>query len=101
MQKSDFIARIAEETGVTKKTTRQVIEAAIEIISQSLARGEKVVLAGFGTFQMRERRQRRGVNPQTRQEMIIPASRIPSFSASNRLRDLLQEEQSLEHGNDR
>ena len=100
MQKNDFIARIAEETGVTQKTTRQVIEAAIDIISQSLARGEKVVLTGFGTFELRQRRQRRGVNPQTRQEMVIPASRIPSFSASNRLRGLIHEEKNLERGSD-
>ena len=67
MQKTDFIARVADETGVSKKTSRQVIEAALDLIASSLASDEKVVLSGFGTFEMRERRERRGVNPQTRQ----------------------------------
>src|SRR5690349_3573803 len=98
MQKTDFIARVAEQTNVSKKTTRQVIEAAIDVISQSLANGEKVVLTGFGTFEMRERRERRGVNPQTRQEMTIPASRTPGFSASNNLKEAVRHGQAREHG---
>jgi DNA-binding protein HU-beta len=98
MQKTDFIAQVAEESGVTKKAARQVIETALDIISRSLATGDKVVLTGFGTFEMRERRERRGVNPQTRQEMVIPASKTPSFSASNRLKDMVRESKSREHG---
>ena len=98
MQKTDFIARVAEQTGVSKKTTRQVIEAAIDVISRSLASGEKVVLTGFGTFEMRERRERRGVNPQTRQPMIIAASKTPGFSASNNLKEAVRQGQARERG---
>lgn len=98
MQKTDFIARVAEQTNVSKKTTRQVIEAAIDVISQSLANGEKVVLTGFGTFEMRQRRERRGVNPQTRQEMTIPASRTPGFSASNNLKEAVRHGRTRECG---
>lgn len=98
MQKTDFIARVAEETNVSKKVARQVIEAAIDVISESLSRGEKVVLTGFGTFEMRERRERRGVNPQTRQEMQIPASRTPGFSASNNLKAAVREGRTRERG---
>src|SRR5579859_3960923 len=97
MQKTDFIARVAAETGVTKKTSRQVIETALNIIAQSLAQGEKVVLTGFGTFEMRNRQQRRGINPQTRQEMLIPASKTPTFSASNGLRAMVREPKAREH----
>jgi DNA-binding protein HU-beta len=98
MQKTDFIAHVAEQTGVSKKTTRQVIEAALGTISRSLADGEKVVLTGFGTFELRERRARRGVNPQTRQAMTIPASRSPGFSASNNLKELVRQSRSRERG---
>src|SRR4051794_38631597 len=98
MQKTDFIARVAEQTGVSKKTTRQVIEAAIDVISRSLANGEKVVLTGFGTFEMRERRERRGVNPQTRQPMTIAASKTPGFSASNNLKEAVRQGKAREHG---
>jgi DNA-binding protein HU-beta len=98
MQKTDFIARVAEQTGVSKKTARQVIEAALDTIAQSLASGEKVVLTGFGTFELRERQERRGVNPQTREPMTIPSSRSPGFSASNSLKEMVRNNRSRERG---
>jgi DNA-binding protein HU-beta len=98
MQKTDFIARVAEESGVSKKTARQVIETALDIIAGSLAQDEKVVLSGFGTFEMRRRRARRGVNPQTRQAMTIPASASPGFSASNNLKETVRQSQAHERG---
>jgi DNA-binding protein HU-beta len=97
MQKTDFIARVAEQTGTSKKVARQVIEAALDTIAQSLANEEKVVLTGFGTFELRTRQARHGVNPQTRQKMTIPASRSPGFSASNNLKDLVRQ-RSRERG---
>jgi DNA-binding protein HU-beta len=98
MQKTDFIARVAEQTGVSKKVTRQVIETALDVIADSLASHEKVVLSGFGTFEMRQRRERRGVNPQTRQAMTIPASTTPGFSASNNLKEMVRQSQARERG---
>jgi len=98
MQKTDFIARVAEQSGVSKKTARQVIETALDTIAQHLATGEKVVLTGFGTFELRERQARRGVNPQTREAMIIPASRSPGFSASNSLKEMVRHGRSRERG---
>jgi DNA-binding protein HU-beta len=98
MQKTDFIARVAEQTGTSKKVARQVIEAALDTIAQSLANDEKVVLTGFGTFELRTRQARRGVNPQTRQMMTIAASRSPGFSASNSLKELVRQ-RSRERGN--
>jgi DNA-binding protein HU-beta len=97
MQKTDFIARVAEQTGTSKKVARQVIEVALDTIAQSLANDEKVVLTGFGTFELRARQARRGVNPQTRQAMTIPASRSPGFSASNSLKELVRQ-RSRERG---
>ena len=97
MQKTDFIARVAEQTGTSKKVARQVIEAALDTIAQSLASDEKVVLTGFGTFELRTRQARRGVNPQTRQTMTIPAARSPGFSASNSLKEFVRQ-RSRERG---
>jgi DNA-binding protein HU-beta len=98
MQKTDFIARVAQQTGVSKKTARQVIETALDIIAQNLAEGEKVVLTGFGTFELRQRQARRGVNPQTRLAMTIPASLSPGFSASNSLKELVRQNRSRARG---
>lgn len=98
MQKTDFIARVAEETGVSKKATRQVLESALDLIARSLASDEKVVLSGFGTFEMRQRRERRGVNPQTRQAMTIPASKTPGFAASNNLKERVRQGKARERG---
>jgi len=97
MQKTDFIARVAEGSGVSKKTARQVIETALDMIANCLAQDEKVVLSGFGTFEMRQRRERRGVNPQTRQTMTIAASTSPGFSASNNLKDTVRQSPSHDH----
>ncbi|MFP4435805.1 MAG: HU family DNA-binding protein [Chloroflexaceae bacterium] len=87
MQKTDFIKAVAERTGVSQKETKQVIDAALDIIAETLAKGEKVTLTGFGTFEVRDRQAREGVNPQTREKIHIPATRTPGFSASSTLKD--------------
>jgi DNA-binding protein HU-beta len=87
MQKATLVTRIAQETGLTKRVSRQVIDTMLNIISDELQAGEKVVLTRFGTFQMRTRRARRGVNPQTGKEMTIPEMQTPGFSPSNSLRE--------------
>ena len=100
MQKTALITRVAEETGTSKRVARQVVDKALDIIADQLQAGEKVVLTGFGTFQMRARRQRRGVNPQTGQEMVIPSMQTPGFSASNSLRSRLMASQKLSSSDD-
>jgi DNA-binding protein HU-beta len=90
MQKTDFVAAIAERTGIPRKQARHVVEAAIDIITEELQKGERVVLTGFGTFEVRERRERQGVNPQTKEAMRIAATRTPGFSASNSLKDAVR-----------
>lgn len=93
MQKATLIARISQETGTSKRITRQVIDKMLDIIADELQAGEKVVLTRFGTFQMRTRRSRRGVNPQTGKEMVIPEMQTPGFSASNSLRERVAQQQ--------
>ena len=90
MQKTRFIAEVAERSGVSKKDARRVVESMLEVISESLREGEKVVLTGDGTFEVRERQERQGVNPKTREPMRIPATKTPGFSASNSLKSAVR-----------
>lgn len=90
MQKTDFIKAVAEKTGVSQKETKQVIDAALMVIEETLKAGEKVTLTGFGTFEVRERQAREGVNPQTGAKIKIPATKTPGFSASSTLKDAVK-----------
>jgi DNA-binding protein HU-beta len=90
MQKTDFIKAVAEKTGISQKDTKQVIDAALVVIEEALKSGEKVTLTGFGTFEVRERQARDGVNPQTRAKIKIPATKTPGFSASSTLKDAVK-----------
>lgn len=87
MQKTDFIKAVAERTEISQKDTKKVIDAALDIISETLGKGERVTLTGFGTFEVRSRQAREGVNPQTRQKISIPATKTPGFSASSTLKE--------------
>jgi DNA-binding protein HU-beta len=87
MNKTDLIAIAAESTGLTKKDTERVLNAAIDAITASLLKGEKVQLSGFGTFETKEREARVGRNPHTKQAIEIPATRVPTFKASKALKD--------------
>lgn len=91
MQKTEFIKAVAERAnGISQKQAKQVIEAAIEVITETLCNAEKVTLTGFGTFEVRERQEREGVNPQTRERMTIPATKTPGFSASSTLKEAVK-----------
>jgi DNA-binding protein HU-beta len=90
MQKTQFIAEVAERAGVPKKQAKQIIDTALTIIAEQLRHGERVVLTGFGTFEVRDRRERQGVNPQTKEAMTIAATRTPGFSASNSFKGVIR-----------
>jgi len=87
MNKTDLIAIAAEKTGMTKKDTERILNAAIDAITSSLIHGEKVQLSGFGTFETKERESRIGRNPRTGEAVEIPATRVPDFKASKALKD--------------
>lgn len=87
MNKTELIAVAAESAGLTKKDTERVLNAAIDAITQSLVKGEKVQISGFGTFETKEREARVGRNPHTKEEIEIPATRVPGFKASKALKD--------------
>ncbi|MBO9311727.1 HU family DNA-binding protein [Chloroflexus sp. MS-CIW-1] len=90
MQKTDFIKAVAERAKVSQKETKQIIDAALDVITEALARGEKVTLTGFGTFEVRTRQERDGVNPQTGEKIRIPATKTPGFSASSTLKEAVK-----------
>ena len=89
MNKSDLVAAISAKTGDTKKSAEETLNAFITVVSDALAKGEKVQLVGFGSFEVRKRAARKGRNPQTREEIKIPASQAPVFKAGKALKDLV------------
>ena len=87
MNKTELIAIAAESAGMTKKDTERVLNAAIDAITASLVKGEKVPISGFGTSETKAREARVGRNPHTKESIEIPATRVPSFKASKALKD--------------
>ncbi len=87
MNKTELIAVAAESAGLTKKDTERILNAAIDAITASLVKGDKVQISGFGTFETKDREARVGRNPHTKEAIEIPATRVPSFKASKALKD--------------
>ena len=91
MNKADLIAAIAAKTGETKKSAEASVNAFVDVITESLVKGDKVQLVGFGSFEVRKRAARKGRNPQTKEEIKIPASKAPVFKAGKALKDAVNE----------
>lgn len=87
MNKAELIATIAEKTGMTKKDAERVVSATFEAITDTLQKGDKVQVSGFGSFEVKTREARVGRNPRTKEEVQIPATRLPAFKASKTLKD--------------
>ncbi len=87
MNKAELVAVIAEKAGISKKDAEAALKAFTEVVSEELAKGGKVMLIGFGTFEVSERSERTGRNPQTGEEMKIAASKAPKFKAGKALKD--------------
>lgn len=91
MTKADIISIIAEGTGLTKVETAAVVDGFIASLSYGLKRGETVELRGFGTFKVVEREARRGRNPKTGEEIMIPRRKVPTFRCSKDFRNYINE----------
>ena len=87
MNKAELIAEVAVKAGLSKKDSEKAVNAALDTISASLQSGEKVQLVGFGVFDVKERGTRMGRNPKTKEEIEIPASRVPQFKAGKALKE--------------
>ena len=87
MNKTELIAAVAEKAGLTKKDAERVVSATFETITTSLVKGDKVQVSGFGIFEVKAREARIGRNPRTKEEIKIPATKLPAFKASKTLKD--------------
>ena len=87
MNKAELVDAIASKTGSSKKAEEDALNATLEAISESLKKGDKVKLVGFGSFEVRKRAARKGRNPQTGAEIKIPASKAPVFKAGKALKE--------------
>ncbi|MBQ8756900.1 MAG: HU family DNA-binding protein [Oscillospiraceae bacterium] len=87
MNKATLIAAVAEKTGLTKKDAAAAIDATFGAITEAMVNGDKVNVAGFGIFEVKARAARTGRNPQTKETIQIPASKIPAFKAAKALKD--------------
>ncbi len=89
MNKTELIAAVAEKTGMTKKDAERVVAATFETVTESLKKGDKVSVSGFGIFEVKTREARIGRNPRTKEEIKIPATKLPAFKASKTLKDTI------------
>ena len=89
MNKTDLVAAMAEQAGVSKKDAEKTLKAFTDVVAEELKKGGKVQLVGFGTFEVSERAARDGRNPQTGKVMKIAASKAPKFKAGKALKDEL------------
>ncbi len=91
MNKAELVAAIADKAELSKKDADAALKAFTDVVAEELRKGEKIQLVGFGTFEVSERAARTGRNPQTGEEMTIPASKAPKFKAGKALKDLMNE----------
>ena len=87
MNKTELVAAVAENAGMSKKDGEKAVNAVLDAITGALVAGDKVQLVGFGTFDVKERAARVGRNPKTKEEIQIPASRVASFKVGKALKD--------------
>ena len=94
MNKSELIDNIAKKSGLTKAQSTDALNAFIATIGEAMQANDSVSLVGFGTFSVKERQARVGRNPQTKEEIQIPASKVPSFKAGKGLKDMVNTQAS-------
>lgn len=87
MNKAELITSMSEKCGLSKKDTEKALNAFVESVQESLVKRERVQLVGFGSFEVRDRAERKGRNPQTREEITIPATTVPVFKVGKALKD--------------
>lgn len=89
MNKTELVASVAEKSGLTKKDSEKAVNAVLAAVTETLEQGGKVQLVGFGTFEVRERKERKAQNPQSKEEIIIPATKVPAFKAGKGLKEVV------------
>jgi len=89
MNKTELVAAMAEQSGLTKKDAESALNAFTDVVTAEMKNGGKIQLVGFGTFEVAERAAREGRNPATKQTITIPASKVPKFKAGKALKDAI------------
>ncbi len=87
MTKAELVNLIAEKADYTKKDAERALSTVLESISDTLSKGEKIQLVGFGTFEVRDRKAKEGINPKTNEKINIPAKKVPAFKAGKALKE--------------
>jgi len=87
MTKKEVVSAIAERTGLTKKDSEAALNAFTNVVVEELKKGGSVQLIGFGSFEVRERAARTGLNPRTKEPVTIPATKVPAFKAGKAFKD--------------
>ena len=90
MNKMELVSASAERSDLSKRDAEAALNAFTDIVAEELTQGEKIQLVGFGTFEVSERAERTGRNPQTGEEMVIPASKMPKFKVGKLLKDSIK-----------
>ena len=90
MNKAELIAAVGDKSEMTKKDAEKAVNAVFEVIGETLSKQEKIQITGFGTFDVRQRAARKGRNPLTNEEIMIPASKAPVFKAGKGLKETVQ-----------
>ena len=90
MNKTELIAAVAEKAAISKKDAEKAVSAVVDVIIDAVKAGDKVQVVGFGTFEARERAARVGINPQTKAQIQIAASKVPAFKAGKAFKDALK-----------
>ena len=91
MTKAELVTSIAEKTGLTKKDSEKALAAFVDTVTETLAKGDSIQLVGFGTFEVRERAAREGINPRTKEKIEIAATKVHAFKAGRALKDAVSE----------
>ena len=89
MNKVELVAAVAEKAELSKKDAEKAVSAVLDTVVETLASGDKVSVVGFGSFEIRERGERTGRNPRTKETIVIPASKSPKFKAGKALKDIV------------
>ena len=87
MKKAEFVSLVAERTGMSKKDTEKTMDAIFEALGDVMAKGDKIQVSGFGTFETKERAARIGHNPRTGEKIPIEAAVVPAFKPGKALKD--------------
>jgi DNA-binding protein HU-beta len=90
VNKKSIVDQISSEYGLTKKEAGDIVNSVFEVMTEALKKGNKVDISGFGKFEVKTRSAREGINPQTKEKITIPASKVPGFKASKSLKDAVR-----------